>query len=76
MREKLRTAQGRAIYARRKAIVEPVNGQSKEARGFRRFLLRGLTAVGGPWSLVCTGHNVTTTTRNQQRRRSLSGTRS
>ncbi|MGH9380414.1 MAG: transposase, partial [Thermoanaerobaculia bacterium] len=58
MREKLRTVQGRAIYARRKAVVEPVNGQIKEARGFRRFLLRGLNAVGGQWSLVCTGHNI------------------
>ncbi len=58
MRAKLRTPEGRAIYARRKAVVEPVNGQIKEARGFRRFLLRGLDAVSGQWSLVCTGHNV------------------
>jgi len=58
MRAKLSTPEGRAIYARRKAVVEPVNGQIKEARGFRRFLLRGLHAVSGQWSLVCTGHNV------------------
>ncbi len=58
MRAKLSTPEGRAIYARRKAVVEPVNGQIKEARGFRRFLLRGLHAVSGQSSLVCTGHNV------------------
>ena len=58
MRQTLRSPEGRAIYARRKAIVEPVNGQIKEARGFRRFLLRGMTAVAGQWALVCTGHNI------------------
>lgn len=58
MRAKLRTPEGRAIYARRKAVVEPVNGQIKEARRFRRFLVRGLHAVSGQWSLVCTGHNI------------------
>jgi hypothetical protein len=42
MAAKVRTSQGRALYARRKVIVEPVFGQIKEARGFRRFLLRGL----------------------------------
>jgi len=37
MRHKLRSAAGHAIYKRRKAIVEPVFGQTKERRGFRRF---------------------------------------
>jgi len=58
MRRKLSTPEGKAIYARRKAIVEPVNGQIKEAQGFRRFLLRGLQKVAGEWALVCTGHNL------------------
>lgn len=58
MRAKLATDAGRAIYARRKAIVEPVFGQIKEARGFRRFLLRGMEQVQGEWSLVCTTHNL------------------
>ena len=58
MRKKLETPEGRAIYARRKAVVEPVNGQIKQARGFRQFLVRGLGAVSGQWSLVCTGHNI------------------
>ena len=58
MRRKLRTDQGRAVYARRKAIVEPVNGQIKEAQRFRRFLLRGMQKVAGEWSLICTCHNL------------------
>jgi hypothetical protein len=39
-------------------IVEPVFGQSKEARGFRRFLLRGLENIRGAWRLVCLTHNL------------------
>ncbi len=58
MRAKLRTPEGKAIYARRKAIVEPVFGQIKEAQGLRRFLLRGIDMVRCEWSLVCTGHNL------------------
>jgi transposase len=58
MGRKLRTKQGRAHYARRKAIVEPVFGQIKEARGFRRFSLRGLEAVQAEWLLVAAVHNL------------------
>jgi len=58
MRQKLRTEDGRKVYSRRKAVVEPVFGQLKEARGFRRFLLRGIESVRGEWSLICTGHNL------------------
>jgi hypothetical protein len=58
MAAKVRTSQGRAVYARRKVIVEPVFGQIKEARGFRRFLLRGLANIRGEWCLVCLTHNL------------------
>lgn len=58
MQRKLRTKAGRAVYARRKAIVEPVNGQIKQARGFRQFLRRGVERVSQEWSLVCTVHNL------------------
>ena len=58
MQAKLRTAAGRAVDALRKAIVEPVFGQTKEARGFRRFLLRGLAKIRGEWRLVCLTHNL------------------
>ncbi len=58
MSRKLHTKAGAALYAARKAIVEPVIGQIKQARGFRQFLLRGLEKVQGEWSLVCTTHNI------------------
>ncbi|MEK7107028.1 MAG: transposase, partial [Patescibacteria group bacterium] len=58
MRRKLRTKKGRAAYALRKEIVEPVFGQIKQARGFRQFLLRGMEKVKGEWSLICTTHNI------------------
>jgi transposase len=58
MKRKLRTRAGRRCYARRKAIVEPVFGLIKQARGFRQFLRRGLGAVRQEWSLVCTAHNL------------------
>lgn len=58
MRHKLRTEKGRELYARRKVIVEPVHGQQKEVRGFRRFLLRGLEKVFGEHALLCAGHNL------------------
>lgn len=58
MARKLRSKAGSAIYAQRKAIVEPVNGQIKEARGLRRFLLRGLEKVDAEWHLIAATHNV------------------
>jgi len=58
MAAKVRTPEGKALYARRKVIVEPVFGQIKEARGFRRFLLRGLDAIRGEWRLICLTHNL------------------
>jgi transposase len=58
MQRTLATARGRALYARRKAIVEPAFGQIKHARGFRQFLRRGLQAVSEEWALICTSHNL------------------
>ena len=58
MRAKLATPTGRGIYALRKAIVEPVFGQIKEIRGFRRFSFRGVHHVTAEWGLICLTHNV------------------
>jgi transposase len=58
MRHKLRTPEGRAVYKMRKAIVEPVFGQIKEQRGFRRFSLRGKQNVHREWRLVCAVSNL------------------
>jgi transposase len=58
MAHKLWTKEGRACYAKRKQIVEPVFGQIKQVRGFRQFLVRGLKKVQGEWKLVCLTHNL------------------
>ncbi len=44
MAAKLATAEGRTAYAKLKILPEPVFGQIKHARGFRRFSMRGLLA--------------------------------
>jgi transposase len=58
MRHKLKSAEGQAVYKWRKAIVEPVFGQTKEVRGFRRFSFRGLTKVAAEWDLIALTHNL------------------
>jgi transposase len=58
MKEKLGSASGKALYAARKHIVEPVFGMIKSARGIRRFLLRGLEKVSAEWQLICLTHNL------------------
>jgi len=67
MRQKLQTAAGQAVYKWRKAIVEPVFGQTKEVRGFRRFSFRGFTKVGAEWDLICLTHNLLKLWRAQRR---------
>ena len=58
MARKLRTQRGRAAYARRKAIVEPVFGQIETVQNGRRLLLRGLEAARAEWRLHCACHNL------------------
>jgi transposase len=58
MRHRLKTVEGKALYAKRKSTVEPVFGIVKEVMGFRQFLLRGLEAVTGEWTLVCLAYNL------------------
>jgi len=58
MERKLRTKKGQAVYRQRGTTVEPTIGQTKEARGFTRFLLRGTRKVKGEWDLICTTHNM------------------
>ena len=57
MRERMAQAEAKAIYKRRKVIVEPVFGHIKNG-GFRRFSVRGKEKVAGEFSLVCAAHNV------------------
>jgi transposase len=58
MQHKLRTEAGHSIYKMRKAIVEPVFGQTKERRGFRRFSFRGVGNVRLEWKLICLTGNI------------------
>jgi hypothetical protein len=52
MAHRLKTPEGRKLYALRKQIPEPVFGIIKSVMGFRQFLLRGIDGVRGEWSLV------------------------
>ena len=58
MRALLNTDEGRAVYARRKATVEPVFGQIKAVRGYRQVSFRGLLKNRCEWLLVCATHNL------------------
>jgi transposase len=58
MARKLRTKKGRAIYAERKWITEPVFGQIKRGLGFTQFLLNGIDKMRSEWRIVCMAHNM------------------
>jgi transposase len=58
MRWRLNTIEGRALYARRKAVVEPVFGQIRVGQRFNRLSFRGLQAVCSEWKLVAACHNL------------------
>jgi transposase len=58
MARKLRTKKGRATYAKRKGMIEPIFGQLKQVLGFRQFSLRGMTQMRGEWRLLCAVHNL------------------
>ena len=58
MRYRLKTKEGRQIYAKRKCTVEPVFGIIKQVMRFRQFLLRGIESVQGEWNLVAIAWNL------------------
>ena len=58
MEHRLRTSEGADTYAKRSGIVEPVFGQLKENRGYRRFMRRGLTAAASEWAIMTATHNL------------------
>jgi transposase len=58
MAHRLKTPEGKKLYALRKCIPEPVFGIIKSVLGFRQFLLRGLDKVKGEWSLVTMAWNL------------------
>jgi len=59
LRRKLRSQAGRAIYGRRRALIEPVFGVLKEQRGMRRFRCRGLVKVAAEIAWATTAYNLT-----------------
>ncbi len=58
MAHRLRTREGKKLYALRKHTPEPVFGIIKSVLGFRQFLLRGLDKVRGEWTLVTMAYNL------------------
>ena len=58
MWRRLRQGGWTSRYRLRKHTVEPVFGQIKECRNFRRFLHRGLEKVSAEWTMLCTAHNL------------------
>src|ERR1039458_388368 len=64
MARKTKTGAGRAVYARRKAIVEPVFGQMDTPPDARRLLIRGPPAARQQWKFACAMHNLLKLHRN------------
>jgi hypothetical protein len=58
MRDRLDSPEGRALYAARFGVVEPVFGNICYNKGLRRFTLRGRTKVDAQWKLFCLVHNI------------------
>jgi transposase len=58
MAHRLKTPEGRTLYALRKQTPEPVFGIIKSVLGFRQFSMRGLDKARGEWSLVTTAWNL------------------
>ena len=58
MEHRLRTPEGAAAYATRSHTVEPVFGDTKANRGYRRFMRRGLAAAKSETALIFAAHNL------------------
>ena len=58
MEQKLNSSPGRALYRRRKGIVEPVFGWIKNVLGYRDFSVRGVEKVSAEWDLMCLAVNL------------------
>jgi hypothetical protein len=58
MKQRIDSPQGRVLYGRRFAIVEPVFGNLRHNKGLNRFTLRGRIKVDVQWKLFCLVHNI------------------
>ncbi len=70
MARKLKTKKGRAAYARRKAIIEPVFGQIHTRQG-KHVLLRGLEQAAREWELIAGCHNLLKLFKHRDNTRTL-----
>lgn len=58
MRQRIDSEEGRALYGRRIATVEPVFGNLRNNKRLDRFTLRGRRKVDTQWKLYCMVHNI------------------
>ena len=58
LRSVLSTDEGRALYAKRQTMIEPIFGDLKFNRRIDRFLRRGRAAARSEWRLACTASNL------------------
>ena len=58
MKRKIDTPEGRRIYGKRLAVVEPVFGNIRSQKRMDRFTLRGRLKVNIQWMLYCMVHNI------------------
>jgi len=58
MNAKLAEEGNKALYKRRTPMIEPIFGDIKFNRGYRRFMRRGASAVGSEWRLICATNNL------------------
>ena len=58
MDRKVSKKAGRTVYRKRQHLIEPVFGQTKDARGARRFMRRGKSAAQSEWKLLMGTHNL------------------
>jgi transposase len=58
MKKRIDSPEGRVLYARRFATVEPVFGNLRYNKGLDRFTLRGKIKVDAQWKLFCLVHNI------------------
>jgi transposase len=58
MRNKMSRPGCKELYGLRSQIIEPVFGQAKHNRGFRKFLLRGINGATAEMALIFLVHNL------------------
>ena len=58
MKKRIDSPEGRSLYGRRFATVEPVFANLRHNKRLDRFTLRGRTKVDAQWKLYCLVHNI------------------